>query len=300
MLAHLLLPLIFAQIPDKGVRAASKPQEPSHALVIIQERSILLPALPANVDDARLHYKDIQAQLTRENKDVEDILLGLYESPGVDDPLPSSLTLTDEETKDARTLLQIIKDDRAMLQEKAVLEVWDEWVAVLKEAKAGWAPSQTPPPSAAAQVIPGKEKEYEALKKQLSRMEPQFWVNQKDPFTYSNIWEFDDVYDHEGYDRNLAQTAQHTLVAKWVGPQFAAAWRPLVAHLQAHSMELQAIERQPSSSRNPGLDLLKLKTKIQHLERFRSAMWFCGMIWSQMSSSTNPPPLKKLHPVQAR
>ncbi len=287
MLPGLFLNLLLSQAPAQAP-PPTKPPEP-HTQVEIQDRGIALPPLPEDADDARRNHVRIQALIVQETQDLETLLLALYASKGADDPLPPSLKLNEEETREAEALVQIIKDTRAAAQEKAVLDLWFQWRAVLREnGMAGTA-------RGAAQVPPGKEKEYESLKKRLSRMDPQLWINQKDPLSVSNIWEFDDVYDHEGHDRNIAQAARLALVAQWMGPQFAQAWNPLRDHLQAYSTQLQGMDKQPSATRNPGLDLLKLKAEIQHLERFRAALWFCGVVWAEMSSSAPPPPMKPLH-----
>jgi len=163
MLAFLLLNLATSAQGASQSPPASKPPEPPQALVVIQDRGILLPALPKDPDEARRGYKDIQARLLQENKDLEDILLVLYASKGANDPLPPSLKLTDEEWKEAEALVGIIKSTRAAAEEQAVLGVWKEWRAVLKENGV-----LGPPPGAAkapvattAQVAPGREKEYE-------------------------------------------------------------------------------------------------------------------------------------------
>lgn len=264
---------------------------------MVHARSIRLPDLPSSPREAHQRHGKVAALIEQEEDDLSSALKDLYATRGADQPLPPTLHLgSTEARRTGEDLLGLYLDARAMKEEQAVLRDWRTWRAAL--ADTGLRPAAPAAEAQAAAILEHlsgpRRAEYLRLKKRFSRRRALYWENQRDPITMGWM-QTPGIVDWEQWDQELDETANRVTLAAWAAPQLCESWRPLQARLEADSarlLELEARQRIP----DPGLRQLLLHAKVVHLERIRSALWFCGKVWAEMSSSTPPPPLASAHP----
>jgi len=61
-------------------------------------------------------------------------------------------------------------------------------------------------------------------------------------------------------------------------------WAALTRHLHAGAAALLDLDHAAPPTRDPGLRALRLLARINFMERFRSTLWFCQVVWAHMAS----------------
>lgn len=90
-----------------------------------------------------------------------------------------------------------------------------------------------------------------------------------------------------------------TRIANREIPALGKAWDPLAEYLNGIAHKLMEYERLAPVGESPELKKLRMLTKIVFLERFRSALWFDNLVWSEVTTDKLPPILRDLRPRSA-
>lgn len=301
VLFSLLLSAGLGQVsPQPKPETPQKTTQTPEARIVLQDRVIPLPALPKDVGEAKAHYPAIHTQLQGALHDLEMPILPLRAAIPAGKELPKTMKLRPAEAKDARVLVQILNDPTYDALEKGVVEVWQRWVGVLVEngiAKPNQSISKNMnQPGVATNA---------SLKTKLDRIESTWERDDDDRLMrrYSGERDLNEGSDArapslfpaelKAYDKGVEAVAKRAAVAKELAPQLSEAWTPLVAHLNACAVKLADLDHDTATP-TPDFEMLHRRTQIVFFERFRSALWFCEVVWSQMASVDPPPPLRDL------
>jgi hypothetical protein len=95
------------------------------------------------------------------------------------------------------------------------------------------------------------------------------------------------------YEDRVSSAKQWVIVANKQAPQLAAAWTPFIEHLHACVLKMAELDHPSTPFQGEDLQRLRLRAKISLLERYRSGMWFCQLVWARMTANTSPAPLRE-------
>jgi hypothetical protein len=104
---------------------------PSNGTVEIKARTLVLPLLPANSDEARDGFPGFRISVSRQMWDLEQDLTKLYRNPLSSKRLPHGIEYSPDQQAEVRFLSSMIHDERYHELERPVLEAWRKWEEVL-------------------------------------------------------------------------------------------------------------------------------------------------------------------------
>lgn len=277
--------------------SSGETQVPSAALqgeVSIQGRSVVLPHVPTSVDQAHAEYGKIAPMLRSSILDLEKDLKLLYEGAPKEDALPPSFRVRNREAEAARFFSTVVDDDEYRRLERAVVDAWNEWQNVL--VKTGLAQHEQP-----ATVKEPTDKELvqrmASIKvsgaiRDAERREAVVMATSGGKFDPGQF-QFAVGIRNQLNNRGIA-VQKLQIIANKEAPRLAQSWNPLVQHLNDLATKLLDLDNPAVPYQSQDLMRLKLQAKIRLLERCRSNLWFCQMVWARMTSSPEPPPLRDL------
>jgi hypothetical protein len=299
---HAILLLAILATPLHGQQSNPGPQGEE---VVVQARKLLIPHVPASVDQAHAEYGKIGPMISNGLQDLELELVKLYASAPKNDPMPASIRVRSSEVEVAKFFSRMIKDDRYAQLQLAVIKAWNEWQFVLLETELASVRSPVHPENAQAPDAYLETKKRLENEKFRLRERMEIEKTMIDALTRTNGTQPDAVgYKYKldmssQFETKLSTSKQLTVVANEKAPQLAQAWTPFVEYLNACAVKLADLDSPTTPYHGNDLPRLQFQAKIAFLERCRSALWFCQTIWARMTTSTAPPPLKELHSVSA-
>lgn len=253
------------------------PAKPFGAEIVLQDRAIELPLLPERIDEARTGYTRMRPRIEIALQDLEGDLAGLYAALAPEGPSAAYYQIPTETTAEVRILASMLWDAPCLAMEDAVFDEWVRWQTRL--LRYGLSLPSGGSAITSRMVLLG-------IKRNEMRSEDRRDLP----------WPFFDLLAVNGLDyqgRNAMARGAVTL-ADAQAPQLAHAWKPLAQHLNESALRMLEFERTAPTTRDPALRILRLQAKINVLERFRSALWFCQLAWAHMASESLPKPLRKL------
>jgi len=90
--------------------------------------------------------------------------------------------------------------------------------------------------------------------------------------------------DHMEYGAHTEFGKLATVYADTQAAILAEGWKPLTGHLDAGAAALLDLDRTAPPTSDPSLKALRLMARINFMERFRSTVWFCQVVWAHMAS----------------
>lgn len=266
----LLAFLLSTQAPPPPAPSASASE------VAVQARAIELPLLPSTLAEARREFPKVQPRITAAIQDLERDLTGLYATLASDGPLATSYRLPAATTDEVRFLAASLRDDTHVAMEETVHDAWNRWQTQLLSHGLAM-------PKGGSTIT--------------SRMVLlAFQRNELRAPEQGQTWPLFDLVALNGLDYRSRSTGipEAAAIADAHADRVARIWEPLAQHLKASATGMLEFERNAPETQDAALRLLRLQAKINVLERFRSSLWFCQMVWAHMASSPLPPKLKKL------
>jgi len=262
---------LLAQTPQQPAA------KPSGIEVTVQDRAIELPLLPESVEEARTGFPKMRPRVTTAIQDLERDLAGLYTTLAPEGPSGAFYQIPSNATSEVRFLGSLLQDDACLAMEDAVFDDWVRWQTQL--LRYGLAqPSGGSAITSRMVLLAVKRNEMRSL-------------DRSDlPWPFFDLLAVDGL-DYKGWNA-LARGA--AALADSQAPQLARTWKPLAQHLNESAQRMLDYERNAAPTQDPALRILRLQAKINVLERFRSALWFCQMAWAHLASSPLPKPLRKL------
>ncbi|BDU74006.1 hypothetical protein [Mesoterricola silvestris] len=263
--------------------------EPPGKVVVLEAATTGIPPLPASVAEARKGYGRVRKELDAAYREAEAYLaagsreLAALGRTGTSFTLPASLA------PEARTLSGFLFDGAFLALEEPLLQRWNEWqTTLLRQGLARPAEAQRMADamrllsSSKAEVrdrVPAAGGTLEVLcedpagqDRTVLRLPPNVrWVEvlAVDRMPYGANTEF-------GKLATAYADAQATLLAE--------AWTPLTAHLKKEAAALLDLDRTAPPTEDPALKALRLMARVNYMERFRSTLWFCQVVWAHMAS----------------
>lgn len=260
-----------------STQAPPPPAPPaSTSEVAVQARAIELPRLPSTLAEARREFPKVQPQITAAIRDLERDLTGLYATLASEGPSATSYRLPAATTDEVRFLAASLRDDTHVAMEETVHDGWNRWQTQLLSH---------------GLAMP---KGGSAITSRMVLL--AFQRNELRALEQGQAWPLFDLVALNGLDYRSRSTGipEAAALADAHALQLARTWEPLAQHLKASATGMLEFEQNAQPAENPALRLLRLQAKINVLERFRSSLWFCQMVWAHMASSSLPPTLKRL------
>jgi hypothetical protein len=282
--------LILAALGPPATPAQVKP---AAAEIVVTDRAISLPGLPRSVDQAHAGLKEVKPQLKQARQALEQHLRDLRRTLE-GQACPTAIKVPKDGSSDLRFLLSVLNDGPYAAMEESFLKAWDEWHSVL--INKGLA---TP---AESRVVT-EEVSYERVEGPPDRRAQAFGNQKLDMFCLMSATRptpgGKEAVDWEEYARLLDQklffrkrvtrAIQIRVVADKAAPDLAKSWAPLTDHLNACARRLADLEQAHPSTETAEHRLLRLYANKAFMERMLLAVWFCSVVWAEMTSEALPP-----------
>jgi hypothetical protein len=267
----LLSLILLRQIPSRPVAKAPGIE------IVIQDRAIELPLLPEGVEQARAGFVKIRPDITTALQDLERDLEGIYAALAREGPSTTFYRTPSNPTAEGHFLASMLEDDACLALEDAVFDEWVHWQTRLLRYGLSL-------PSGGSEIT--SRMVLLAVKRNELRSQDRSDL----PRPFFDLLAVDGLdYTRWG---SLARGASG--LANTQAPQLARAWKPLAQHLNETALKMLEFERTAAPTQDSTFRILRLQAKLNMLERFRSALWFCQLVWAHMASSPLPKPLKQL------
>ena len=268
--------------------------KPAALEVAVQSQPLQIPRIPASVSEARSGYRKTQReiQVTMAEMEQDATTLCLESTP--DEPrFLAGLQIPEEACPEARMLVGMLSDEAVDQARNEVNGCWMDWTMDL--LRIGLSDPD-------GRILTSN---WEAGIPYVPRFVCPIRFIHNDG-TYCRV-QFQDT--HETWDLKLEGMGAHSGVARvpyrkhsplakaalrvseFYAPTLQGHWDTLREEMDASALEWLEIERGLQPTRNPDLVALRRLVKFQFLERYRSALWFCYIIWAHMASQALPPPL---------
>lgn len=305
-----MLPLSLILVLAQAPQPPAKPKVPE-LVVALEDRSITLPRLPGTGTQGRTQFKEVHAQVTQAMADLNHSLRALYARKEAG-PLAAELSVPQELAEEGAALVQIVDDTDFARLERAYLDTWKAWQAVLIEG--GVARRQQ---TAARSPEPGSKEFTEAKTKALAVLKAparQLITVTRSEAAYRSPEE-DDTFTPERLgatplrqeERAAASivatkeeldTQNRLAVTDLLLPDLAARWDALSEHLNAVALRVLIREEAATPTTDGPLTALRAHAKLAVLERFRKALFYCDLVWCQVAAAAPPPPPPRLAPAR--
>ncbi len=244
--------------------------------ITVQDRAIELPFLPEGVAQARAAYGPLRPRIETALQDLERDLAGIYAALRPEGPSAAFYLMPSQGTAEGRFLASMLHDESCQTMEEAVLDQWVRWQTLL--VRQGLV--QPGGSAITSRMVLLAFRRNELRSQDLSDL----------PWSLFDLLAVDGL-DYRGWG-SLARGA--AALADAQAPQLARSWKPLAQHLNGSALRMLEFERSAAPTQDPALRILRLQARLNVLERFRTALWFCQMVWAHMASERLPAPLKKL------
>ena len=283
MLAGVLLLLALAHAPPP-------PPPRAGAEVRLEARAILVPALPHSVAEARKHYARVRKELDLTYREAEAYLTACSAELAAQGQPEGQITLPAAFAPEAKMLGRFLYDETYLALEDPLLDRWNTWQNRLLEA--GMAQPAEAQRMADGMLLLSSSK-TEVASRAVSPGQPPLEILWEDPasaeitrLTLPRRVTFIEVLavDRMPYNANTAWGQQASTFADAQGAQLEAAWQPLVEHLNREAAALLDLDRTAPPTQHRGLRALRLLARVNFMERFRSTLWFCQVVWAHMAS----------------
>lgn len=303
-----MLPLTLTLVLAQAPHPPQKPKVPE-LVVVMEDRSITLPRLPGTGTQGRNQFKEVHAQVTQAMADLNDSLRALYGRKEAR-PLAADLSVPADLAAEGTALVQVIEDPDFVRLERAYLDTWKAWQAVLIEggvAQRTTAKAKLQDPSS-KEFTESKAKAMKLIKAPARRL---ITVTRSEAAYRSP--EEDDTFTPERLgatplrpgERAAASTeatkeeldTQNRLaVTDLLLPDLSARWDALSDHLNGMALRVLIREEAAPPTLDGDMRALHTHAKLAVLERFRKALFYCDLVWCQLASVQPPPPPPRLAP----
>jgi hypothetical protein len=230
---------------------------------------------------------------------------------------------------EATALLEVIQDQTFVRLERAYLDTWKGWQAALVEggvAQPLQGATNTPAPASKA-FQAAKEQGQRVLAEPSrriggpgNRLDPRITQQERDAglglasklhARYEEDhevgpWAINEIGGDAGRDilaglikaeNAVLVSSNEQAVAGELLSLLSETWTPLMDHLNSTAKCVLNQERSPNSSQDEALKALRVHARLAVLERFRKALWYCDLVWSQVASEDAPVPPPRIKPA---
>jgi hypothetical protein len=258
-------------------------------VVVLEATATRIPPLPATVAEARKGFsrtiKDVEASYREAERYLAacSLELAALGQAGAQFTIPAPMA------GEAKTLSEFLFDGGFLALEAPVLQRWNAWqttllrqgldrpdeaqrmadgMRLLSSSKAEVI-GRVPPAGSTLEVLC---EDPTGLERTVLRLPPNVrWVEVM-------------AVDRMRYEANTDFGKLATDYANAQAALIAEDWKPLTAHLATGAAALLDLDRTAPATKDPGLRALRLMARINFMERYRSTLWFCQVVWAHMAS----------------
>ena len=297
--------------------ALDQPVPPSQAKVVesvvkVEDRSISMPPLPLDGAHGRARFKAVHGQVGTAMADLALSLQALYGRPEAALPLAADLSVPQEAVAEGNSLLGVIEDPDYVQLERTFLDTWKGWQAALVEgglAKRVQTAGKVPDPRSKA-FEAARQKGLRVLQapsrkhQEVTRLDAGFRSkDEEDGFSEAQLNASPKQAEEravapESFTRKDQDTQSRLALTNLLLPDLAAAWNPLVDHLNGAVLRVMNRDLGAAAVSDPTLNALRTHARIAVLERFRRDLWYCDIVWCQVAAEEAPPAPRRLAPLR--
>lgn len=260
------------------------PQTGPGGEVPVQARAIQLPPVPDSLEAARTGQARIRPALATSLRELEADLDRLYGQLGDDPPV---IRLNTAVTAEILALESLLEDPEHEALRQAVFDRWNAWQTALLQCGLEHPMEASAVTSRLSlQAFPRFERNTRVLRAREAPPAPGPPSASSRPNT-----EFLSI-GRMNYSSFSALGRQARKVAQPQARELALLWAALAEHLNARALAFLNLDKEATA--DPALRALRLRAKINFLERFRATLWLCQLVWAHMTSEDLPAPLADL------
>jgi len=266
---------------------SAPPGSKAGAGVVLEARAVVIPPLPHSVAEARKHYARVRKVLEASYRDSEAYLAACNQELAA--PVEARITIPLAFAAEARNLGHYLYDATYLTLEEPLLDRWNAWQNALLAQ--GMAEPREAQRTADSMLLLSSSKP-EILGRARSGQTPLEVVCEDpaspDPviLTLPRRVSFIEVLamDRMIYGANTDFGERAKAFADQQAALLAEDWEPLTTHLNSGALALLELDRTAVPTRDPGIRALRLLARIHFMERFRSTLWFCQVVWAHLAS----------------
>ena len=272
-----------------GALGQAPPPPRPGAEVALEARAIVIPGLPASITEARRNYGSARRELENSYREAERYLAACAADRAALGQPEAQITIPPAFAGEAKTLGQFLYDETYLALEEPVLDRWNTWQNTLLSQ--GMAQPREAQRMADTMRLLSSSKTEVAGRAYLNPGQAPFVVLWEDAsgqasLTLPRRTALIEILalDRLGYSANTEFGQQATAYANDQAAKLAHTWAPLTSHLNRGASALLDLDRTAVPTRDPGMRALRLLARIHFMERFRSTLWFCQVVWAHMAS----------------
>lgn len=269
MIPALLLTLALGQTPG--------------AEVSLEARPIEIPQLPASLEEARSKGSRVRRSILAAHQEAERYLEACSADLAALAPAEGALVLRPENAAEARVLASYVYDERFLNLEAPLLDRWNAWqTALLSAAMAD--PAEADRVSAGMRLLSSSKTEVRDRALAGERPLEITWEGGALRLPRRVTWIEVMALERFPYGAHTAFGKRTSALANEQAPPMAEGWAALTRHLNTGAAALLDLDRTAQPTADAGLKALRLMARIAFMERFRSTLWFCQVVWAHMAS----------------
>jgi hypothetical protein len=266
--------------------------------VVLESRAIVVPPLPTSIAQARREFSRVRKELEAAFREAERYRTVCKAELAAQGGTGGALVIPAAHGVEARALAPFLFDETFLALEAPVLERWNPWQTTLlrlglDEPSEGQrlAEHMLLLSTSKAEVDRSSHPDPEAPSLEIQSDDPVHPESTFLPFA-SRVALFEVVaVDRMAYGANTEFAQKATRFADQQAPGLAESWEKLSAHLNQSAGILLGLDRTAVPTKEPALATLRLRARVNFMERFRSTLWLCQVIWAHMAS-------QKILPIQ--
>jgi hypothetical protein len=290
-LSFLLAPVLVMQV-------AAPPGMPPRAEVMLEGRAIVVPALPTSIAQARREFSRVRKDLEAAFREAERYRTTCKAELAAQEGGAGDLVIPAAHAAEARALAPFLFDEEFLALEAPVLERWNPWQTTL--LRLGLDEPGEGQRIAEHMLLLSTSKAEVAESSHPGAEAPSLEIRSDDPVhpestflhfsTRVALFELVAV-DRMAYGANTEFARKATTFADQQAPGLAESWVKLSGHLNQSAGVLLGLDRAAAPSKDPAMVSQRLRARVNFMERFRSTLWLCQVIWAHMAS-------QKILPIQ--
>ncbi len=270
-----------------------EPPPPPAVAVQVQSRIIRLREVPERVDQARSAAGQVEPQLVRDAEDLDQMLAALSQEARALPPLPVSWKVRRADAAEAQFLVGLVDDTTYLELRKEVEATWSAWMAITQESLSSETTRTLKPSALRDQVAQRALQRRQLLAQSNPRVEREWAANLAEMMkgvTGGRTFLEMESRTSAHHGAHTTRLEQSIVLRNTLAPSLTVPWKAMADHLNRSVETLSGLEKADAGTASPELKALRVLAKRRLLERFRSAVFQCHVVWAHMASRPLPRP----------
>lgn len=262
---------------------------PPKGEVTLEARAVVIPPLPTTVAQAEREYGKVRKELEASYRDAERYLSACNTELAGLGPPESRLTISASAAGEAKLLAGFLFDGAFLSLEDPLMERWNGWQSTLLSLGLDL-PDEGERLAHNMMLLSSSKTEVVG---RVTKIPTTLELLMEDPDNPDGTlmtlprrvnWVEVVAVSRMNYGAHTEFGRQARSLADTQAGKLARDWAPLTAHLNAGAKALLDFDRTAPPTADPSLKTLRVLARINFMERFRSTLWFCQVVWAHMAS----------------